>query len=145
MPIRCLFPNEYKRGDVYLFDEYYNNDLMKMNVEAKSIAVYVSPYVLNCDLNIFELKYDEQNNMIICPNNCYKSNGNSFFIINLIYDSKIMHYDSAYTKSFYEQYKNYFRVLTESIYPQFLNDQILEQQINILYSKYLEAQFLLLI
>ena len=78
--------------------------------------------------------------MIICPNNCYKSNGNSFFIINLIYDSKIMHYDSAYTKSFYEQYKNYFRVLTESIYPQFLNDQILEQQINILYSKFLEAQ-----
>ena len=27
---------------------------MKMNEEAKDIAVYIAPYALNCELNIFE-------------------------------------------------------------------------------------------
>ena len=58
VPIGSLLPKEYIRGDAFLFDEYYKNDLMKMNEDAKNIAVYVAPYALNCELNIFELKYE---------------------------------------------------------------------------------------
>ena len=138
-PIGSFLPKEYQRDGVYLFDNYYNNDLMKMNEVAENIAIIISPFVLNCDLNIFKLKYDEQNNMIVCPNDLYKSNGNSIFIINLIYDSEKMHYDLAYTGSFYGQYRNYFTLLPESIYPQFLEDQILKQQIYILNLKYISS------
>ena len=145
VPIGSLLPEEYIKENNYLFDEYYKNDLMKMNEEAKDIAIYVSPFVLNCDLNIYELNYNNQNNMVICPNILLNSSENSFFFINLIYDSKIMHYDLVYTRNFYTQYINYLRVLTESKYQQLLNEQIFEQQMHLLYLQYLEKNVLLIL
>ena len=139
IPLCSILPDEYKKEERYLFDEYYKKDLMKMNEDDKDIAIYVSPYVFNCELNIFEIKYDNQNNRIECYNNCIIPGGNSFFTINLIYDSKIKHYDLVYTENFYEKYKNYLKDLTESKYADILNEQILEKQIKVLYLKYLEA------
>ena len=34
---------------------------MKIYEDAKDIAVYTAPYALNCELNIFELKYEYNN------------------------------------------------------------------------------------
>ena len=145
LPLGALLPDEYKRGDVYLFDEYYKNDLMKMNEDAKDIAVYTAPYALNCELNIFELKYEYNittkkiycnKEKIINPN----ENDLNFIRINLIYNSEIMHYELAYTKNFYEENYNYLLDLTKNISSIFTNDEALKHQLNKLYIKYLNTK-----
>ena len=145
VPIGSLLPKEYIRGDVFLFDEYYKNDLMKMNEDAKNIAVYVAPYALNCELNIFEIKYEynDKTKMIFCDKN-KRINPNEddpkFIRINLIYNSEIMHYELAYTKIFYDEYYNYLLDLTKNISSIFLSNEALEYQINKFYIKYLNEK-----
>ena len=145
VPIGSLLPDKYKRGDVYLFEEYYKNDLMKMNEDAKDIAVYNAPYALNCELNIFELKYEynNKNKRIFC-NKEKRINPNEddpkFIRINLIYNSEIMHYELAYTKTFFEENYDYLLDLTKNISSIFSNKEALEHQISKLYIKYLEKK-----
>jgi len=144
IPIGSLLPPEYIKGDTYLFDEYYRDDLMKMNTDAKGIAVRVSPYALNCELNIFRLKYElnGKTKKIFCDKESYNPNNDeaNFIRINLIYSPEKMHYDLAYTKSFYEEYENYLMDFTKSIYSIIINQELSINQINKLYIEYLDKK-----
>ena len=145
LPIASILPKEYIRGEVFLFDEYYKNDLMKMNEDAKNIAVYVAPYALNCELNIFEIKseYNDKTKKIFCDKK-YRINPNEddpkFIRINLLYNSEIMHYELAYTRQFYDDNYNYLLDLTKNISSIFSNNEALEYQISKIYIKYLNAK-----
>ena len=145
VPIGSLLPDEYIKGDNYLFDEYYKNNLMKMNEFAENIVVLNAPFALNCELNIFELKYEYNSKIkrIFChkrdPINP-KEEDQRFIRINLIYNSEIMHYELGYTKSFYEENYNYLLDLTNSISTIFSNNEALERQISKLYIRYLNIK-----
>ena len=144
LPIGTLLPDEYKRGDTYLFEEYYNNDLMKMYEDAKDIAVYTAPYALNCEFNIFELKYEDNNinKSIFCTKERINPNEDdpNFIRINLIYNSEIMHYELVYTKTFFEENYNYLLDLTKNINSKTVSKEDREHLISKLYIKYLKEK-----
>lgn len=49
-----LLPSQYENnnGD-HLFDEFYNDFLIKLNKEAEKVIIYLIPYVFNVNLNVF--------------------------------------------------------------------------------------------
>ena len=48
-----FLPKNYKIGEKYLFKEFYDNSLLRLEKEAETIAVYVLPFILRKDLYIY--------------------------------------------------------------------------------------------
>lgn len=49
-----LLPSQYENnnGD-HMFDDFYNDFLIKLNKEAEKVIIYLTPYVFNVNLNVF--------------------------------------------------------------------------------------------
>ena len=122
--IGCLLPEDYvvDKGNEneYLFENYYNLQLMKPASFAEKIVIYISPFVFNCDINI--LIYDYGTNSFI-EEKKFISDKKSIYQINLLFRKS--HYDIYYKKKFYDKYSNYLDILNNNIYEniQFLNSK----------------------
>ena len=100
-----LLPEEYETNDgKFLFENYFMNDLLKYYTCAEKLAVYLTPYVLKCNLNIvfyyFGKDCDIENKFFQCGLNKDKEKDT----INVLF--RKAHYDACYTNKFYKDSKD---------------------------------------
>ena len=95
--IGSLLPEKYENNGNFLFDDFYNENLLKLNIDVEKIIYYITPYILNININIYsqdkqieKYYFEEKLNFEI---NIFNQNG---------------HYDLLYSNYYYNKFKNYF-------------------------------------
>ena len=101
-----LLPEEYETSDgKFLFNNYFMKDLLKYYTCAEKLAVYLTPYVLKCNLNIvfyyFGKDCDIENKFF---SSGLKNKDKQNDTINVLF--RKAHYDVCYTNKFYSDYKD---------------------------------------
>jgi hypothetical protein len=51
--IGSLLPEKYENNGNFLFDDFYNENLLKLNIDVEKIIYYITPYILNININIY--------------------------------------------------------------------------------------------
>ena len=104
--IGSLLPEKYENNGNFLFDDFYNENLLKLNIDVEKIIYYVTPYTLNININIYsqdkqieKYYFEEKLNFEI---NIFNQNG---------------HYDLLYSNYYYNKFKNYLN-------PYFIEEKI---------------------
>jgi len=108
-----LLPDQYISDNDFKFKQFFQEQIMKMGIYAEKIVVYIIPYVLKCNLNIYLYNFDKNDKVILKSFNC-PINGR--FTIELFYREK--HYDITYHYKYYSIYENYFKLY------EFLNQKL---------------------
>ena len=99
-----LLPSEYETEDgIFLFEKFYNENLLKLYKDSEKIVIYVTPYVLDINFNIlmFEPSYKTLSSLKFI--NVEESEDHN--IITILY--KGAHYDISYNEKFVNLYYNY--------------------------------------
>ena len=101
-----LLPNEYitERGD-FLYDIFFENKLLKMDSEAEKIMVYLTPFIIKCDINIIIYNFEKEEAVY---QKLLKCGMNNKFKMNLLFRS--IYYDIIYEKNYYEKYQKQLRI-----------------------------------
>ncbi|MCQ2817930.1 MAG: OTU family ubiquitin thioesterase [archaeon] len=121
-----LLPSEYEVSeDNFLFNGFYEKYLLKLYQDAEKIIIYLSPFALGINLNIY--LYDEKDKNPLKEFNCFNDvpeNNRPEFIptINLI--NRKAHYEIIYTKSEYDKHEKYFNKHLLSIPPKIFTDEV---------------------
>ena len=108
-----LLPQEYETNDgKFLYDDYFQKDLLKYYTCAEKLAVYLVPFILKINLNIvfyyFGEECDIENKFFSCelPDKDRKKD-----TINVLY--RKAHYDVCYTKDFYNDFNILLDIYTD--------------------------------
>ena len=97
-----LLPEQFEKNGRFLYDNFFDDYLLKLYTDAEKIVIYLTPYIFGVKLNIFMF----DGNSIQQFNYEGKSNLDVNLEINII--NKKAHYELLYSKQYYEEYKNYF-------------------------------------
>ncbi len=97
-----LLPEQFEKNGQFLYDNFFDDYLLKLYTDAEKIVIYLTPYIFGIKLNIFMF----DGNSIQQFNYEGKSNLDVNLEINII--NKKAHYELLYSKQYYEEYKNYF-------------------------------------
>ena len=97
-----LLPEQFEKNEQFLYDNFFDDYLLKLYTDAEKIVIYLTPYIFGVKLNIFMF----DGNSIQQFNYEGKSNLDVNLEINII--NKKAHYELLYSKQYYEEYKNYF-------------------------------------
>lgn len=102
-----LLPNEFVTKDgKFLFNDFYQNYLLKFFTESEKIIIYLTPFIIGMELNI--IFFDENKEIL----QRFKCEGNSELqvndIISLVYIRN--NYEIIYTQKDYEKNKNIFNI-----------------------------------
>lgn len=104
-----MLPLEYEteKGE-FLFNKFSKEYLMKLFTYAENIVVYVTPFVLNVNIQI--VLYDFGKNCYIEKNElvCGLKDKPTIYILN-----RICHYDLIYAKDYFNKYSNYLSSYAE--------------------------------
>ena len=109
LEVGCLLPDGYviDKGDKneYLFENYYNMQLMNPKTFAEKIVLYVVPFVFNLNMKILVYNYDLKGARSTIQEKDFSIEKKSKIKneINLLF--RKAHYDVYYTKYFYEDHK----------------------------------------
>ena len=93
-----------KEGE-YLFDLFFENKLLKMNSEAEKIIVYLTPFIIKCDINILIYNFEKEEGVYQKLLKCGLKNK---FRMNLLF--RTIYYDIIYDKNYYKQYQKKFGI-----------------------------------
>lgn len=95
-----LLPSEYETeyGD-FLYDKFYEEQLMKMDTDAEKIVIYLTPFVLKLNVKILIYEFDKDSSVLIREFPCYLNDRQN---INLLY--RKTHYDLIYEMKYFENY-----------------------------------------
>ena len=102
-----LLPNEYETEDeIFLFNKFYDEFLLKLYKDAEKIVIYVTPFILDINFNIliFEDVTQSLSSMKFI-------NNDNFNYINILL--KYGHYDLIYSEKYFLKFKNYFSIFYE--------------------------------
>ena len=114
LEVGCLLPDGYvvDKGskNEYLFENFYNLQLMKPKTFAEKIVLYVVPFVFNVDMKILLYDFGNQDKISrIEEKKFFNENKSKLKIeIDLLYRKS--HYDIYYTKKSYEDNKKILNV-----------------------------------
>ena len=114
LEVGCLLPDGYvvDKGskNEYLFENFYNLQLMKPKTFAEKIVLYVVPFVFNIDMKILLYDFGNQDKISrIEEKKFFNENKSKLKIeIDLLYRKS--HYDIYYTKKSYEDNKKILNV-----------------------------------
>ena len=100
--IGSLLPEKYENNGQFLFDEFFEENLLKLNCDVEQIVFYLTPYLFGLDLNI----YSNDDNIKHYIFERDENNINSNFEINIY--GKIGHYDILYSNSYFNKFQKYF-------------------------------------
>ena len=117
-----LLPDQYISDNKFNFKDFFKEQIMKMGIYAEKIEIYLIPYVLKCNLNIYLYNFDKNDKVIVKSFNCPI---NDRFTIELFFREK--HYDIAYNYKYYSLYEKFFKLY------EFLN-----QKLKVIDTQYLE-------
>ena len=87
----------------YLFDYFFQDNLLKMDTDVEKIVIYLTPFIIKCDINI--LIYNFEKNEIPCQK-LFKCGLNEKEKINLLL--RFSHYDMIYYYDYYNKFKKQF-------------------------------------
>lgn len=119
-----LLPAEYETNEgMFLFEKFYNDFLLKLYKDAEKIIIYLTPYILDINLNI--LMFEEESNSLQGLKFLHKTKEGAYQnIVTILYRKN--HYDLAYNETFvrkFYQYLSAFKmendeltVLNETVY-----------------------------
>ena len=116
-----LLPSEYETEDgIFLFEKFYNENLLKLYKDSEKIVIYVTPYVLDINFNIlmFEPSYKTLSSLKFI--NVEESEDNN--IITILY--KGAHFDISYNEKFVNLYYNYLYLFDNKYYNQEENNSL---------------------
>ena len=102
-----LLPNEYETEDeIFLFNKFYDEFLLKLYKDAEKIVIYVTPFILDINFNIliFEDVTQSLSSMKFI-------NNDNLNYINILL--KYGHYDLIYNEKYFLKFKNYFSIFYE--------------------------------
>lgn len=101
-----LLPMQYEtdQGE-FLFDKFFEEELLKLYTYAEKLAIYLTPYVLKLDLRV--IFYDFGKDCTIQTKD-FKSGLNDKPILMVLYRKS--HYDIAYTKEYVLKNKDYMEL-----------------------------------
>lgn len=123
-----LLPSQYEtKNGLFLFEDFYNNYLLKMNQDAEKIVIYITPYVLSCKVNvlIFDCEYENYHNEFnyrssdISKDNIFQHNNYSILLI-----ANKEHYEIGYCKNYYSIYKSVFQCYKAEFYQNIILSEI---------------------
>lgn len=101
-----LLPKEYQTEDgLFLYKDYFENDLLKLHTFAETISIYLVPFLLKINLNIIYYDYGKD---CIIRNKILSSNLKNKDTISILY--KKIHYDICYTNDYYNRFENYLNL-----------------------------------
>ena len=95
-----LAPQFIKENGEPDFDLYFEEELLKMDVDAQKIAVFLVPFVLRCDINIIVYDFDKGEIPYVKKFECGLQNK---FQMNLLFRS--INYDIIYDSEYYKKYE----------------------------------------
>ena len=102
-----LLPSEYETEDgIFLFNKFYNEYLLNLYREAEKIIIYITPFVLDINLNI--LIFEESNRIL--DNMKFINFENDFDDNNISILLRGNHYDLSYNEKFVKQFYNYLKI-----------------------------------
>lgn len=104
------FEKEFGKQTIFLYDLYYEEELLKNYREAEKIVIYVTPYIFHCNTQIIWYEYEKD--FINCKD--FVSDTQFEFSINFLYRGT--HYDIIYDELFFlenENVLNYFKLSNE--------------------------------
>ena len=128
LKIGNLLPDEFitPKGD-FLYEQFFEQQLLKMNTDAEKIIIYLTPFVLKIDLNI--IMYNFESGETVTPK-LFKCGLENKISIDVLF--RVTHYDILYNEKYYDTYKNYFeRYAYKSIILKVINLKELNQLRNI--------------
>lgn len=98
-----LLPFQYETEDgKFLYDKFFNEDLLKLYTYAEKIAIYITPFVIKMNLRVLFYDYGEDCNIQTKDFSCFLKNKQT---LNILY--RKAHYDIIYSKSYEENYSDY--------------------------------------
>lgn len=113
-----LLPSQYETSNgLFLFEDFYNNYLLKMNQDTEKIVIYITPFVLCCKVNvlIFDCEYENNHNEFeYGDKDSNGSIGDDDYGVLLISNKE--HYEIGYCKNYYSRYKNVFQSYKAQLY-----------------------------
>ena len=99
-----LLPSEYETQDgTFLFNKFYEEYVLKLHKDAEKIIIYVTPFVLEMNLNI--LIFEENNKTL---ENMKFLNVNENNSITILYRKS--HYDLSYSEKFVKEFYDYLEI-----------------------------------
>jgi hypothetical protein len=99
-----LLPSEYETQDgTFLFNKFYDEYVLKLHKDAEKIIIYVTPFVLEMNLNI--LIFEENNKTL---ENMKFLNVNENNSITILYRKS--HYDLSYSEKFVKEFYDYLEI-----------------------------------
>ena len=102
-----LLPSEYETEDgIFLYNKFYNEYLLNLYREAEKIIIYITPFVLDINLNI--LIFEE--NTGILDNMKFINFEKDFDNNNISILLRGHHYDLSYNENFVKKYYNYLNI-----------------------------------
>ena len=102
-----LLPSEYETEDgTFLFNKFYNEYLLNLYREAEKIIIYITPFVLDININI--LIFEE--NTGILDNMKFINFEKDFDNNNITILLRGNHYDLSYNENFVKQFYNYLKI-----------------------------------
>ena len=105
-----LLPAEYENNDgSFMFNKFYDEFLLKLFKDAEKIIIYITPYVLDINLNI--LMFQENQTLENMKFLQHAENTQDFSnIITILYRGA--HYDISYNQRFVKDYEEYINIYT---------------------------------
>lgn len=99
-----LLPSEYEtdKGE-FLYDKFFEEQLLQMNTDAEKIVIYLTPFVLKSDLNIIMYEFDMEDSVFTRE---FKCGMDKSFKIELLF--RKTHYDITYSKGYFDMYQKEF-------------------------------------
>ena len=99
-----LLPSEYEtdKGE-FLYDKFFEEQLLRMNTDAEKIVIYLTPFVLKSDLNIIMYEFDMEDSVFTRE---FKCGMDKSFKIELLF--RKTHYDITYSKGYFDMYQKEF-------------------------------------
>lgn len=99
-----LLPEEYETeiGE-FLYDKFFEEQLLKMGTDAEKIVIYLTPFVLKCDLNIIMYEFDQEESVFARE---FKCGLDKKFRIELLF--RKTHYDIIYNRTYFNNFQKDF-------------------------------------
>ena len=119
-----LLPSQFegKNGE-FLFNDFYDKNLLNFNTDAEKIIIYLTPFVLGIELNVVVFDINESTSDIFQKLVCEgESEIKSDDVISLINIKK--HYEIFYTKKDEEKNKQFFQIFENNIKPILITSEI---------------------
>ena len=84
----------------FLYDRFFNENLMKSGTDAEKIVIYLTPFVLKTDLKIIIYEFDSADSVCITKEfPCYLPEKSEIVVL-----YRKTHYDIAYVDKYFEKY-----------------------------------------